>query len=442
MANNSRIDNLLICGAHLVAFFIPLKLSITYAILFPCLALLIYKHRKDIPAIFKELPIGLIAPLIVWIVCALVTGLFGIAPINSLTQGARLIVPILTLSLFYFVTIKTSSKRLLIALLLGQSISSLHTVITPILPEFLTRIFIGAVTESGQLAISSLVAIGITFTILFEREKLETPNWVAFLTAVNLIGFSCVGFSSPSFLQQDLWIFLVILSISTTISLLFSYKEWKSTKSCFTLLFSLTLPLLFSALMINLKRGPWLGVGVALILLIGNYYKRLVLPVIALIILVIFSVPQIQTRLRESSDDFFIAGGRSEMWQIGTELAAKYPLGIGYQNSAVLKKFDANIPQNHTHFHNNPLNILVETGWLGLFLFGAWILKIIRAGKTPGVSFPNSFLLYALSLSIISWQVAGIVEYNFGDSEVLLVVLLVISAMGNLLNTKTRQNQN
>lgn len=436
---DTKYDKLIITGAHIIAFFIPLKLSITYAFLFPCLAIFLYRYRQNIHALLKELQSALILPLIAWIACALVTGLFGIDPINSLREGIRFIVPILALGLFSFATNKTNPKSLLLALILGQSLSSLHTVMTPILPEYLTRIFIGAVTESGQLALTSLVAIGVTFTILFEKERLETPNWVAFLTAVNIIGFCFLGFINPNTCEQNFWIIIVVLLSSAIISSAFSLREWRNTKSYFTLLFTLGLPLLFSALMINLKRGPWLGVGVALILLIGHYYKRLVIPLLALIVLVVFSIPQIQTRLRESSDDFFIAGGRSEMWQIGGELAAKYPLGIGYHNSAVLQKFDSSIPPNHNHFHNNPLNILVETGWLGLFLFAAWILKIIQAGKTPSISFPNSFLLYTLSLAIISWQVAGLVEYNFGDSEVLLVVLLVLSSMGDLLNSKTQR---
>jgi O-antigen ligase len=170
---------------------------------------------------------------------------------------------------------------------------------------------------------------------------------------------------------------------------------------------------------------------------LAYYSRRLILPAIAVICLTVATVPQIQTRLLQSSRDFFIAGGRSEMWEIGIELAAKYPLGIGYQNSPILQKYDPNIPAVHNHFHSNILNVLVETGWLGLMILGLWVFNLVIVSQKFPLSFPNSLLIKVLSASIISWQIAGLVEYNFGDSEVFMVVLIVVATIAAIVRSET-----
>lgn len=120
------------------------------------------------------------------------------------------------------------------------------------------------------------------------------------------------------------------------------------------------------------------------------------------------------------------------MWQIGIELASKFPMGIGFQNSPFLKKYDPTIPSMHSHFHNNALNVLVETGWLGLFILAGWVAGLLVASRNINLSFPNSLLLNTVIAAIGSWQLAGIVEYNFGDSEVLQVAFVILGALATL----------
>ena len=46
---------------------------------------------------------------------------------------------------------------------------------------------------------------------------------------------------------------------------------------------------------------------------------------------------------------------------------------------------------------------------------------------------PLSVLHVAIGCAILSWQTAGLVEYNFGDSEVMLLVWLLLgSLLGDL----------
>jgi O-antigen ligase len=128
------------------------------------------------------------------------------------------------------------------------------------------------------------------------------------------------------------------------------------------------------------------------------------------------SIPQIRNRILEGRRDFNIAGGRKIMWQIGKELTQQYPMGIGFGNSRELRSFSYEIPPQHRHFHNNFLNIAVETGWPGILIFITWIGIILR----------NIGSLNGLPLALLSNQMAGLVEYNFGDSEILMILFICL----------------
>jgi O-antigen ligase len=171
-------------------------------------------------------------------------------------------------------------------------------------------------------------------------------------------------------------------------------------------------------LVVNLKRGPWLGVLVGASLLFLLYARRLALIAIAGAAFLVLAVTPVRERLLDSWEHFTISGGRSTIWRIGTELASEYPLGIGYHNSGILRQFAPEIPPELKHFHNNLLNIAAETGWLGVAVFMWFIVAVVRACFRD----TSSPLYVAIGCAIISWQTAGLVEYNFGDSEVTIVV--------------------
>jgi O-antigen ligase len=120
-----------------------------------------------------------------------------------------------------------------------------------------------------------------------------------------------------------------------------------------------------------------------------------------------------------------IEGGRSTIWRIGAELLSEYPLGIGYHNSGVLREFTPEIPSELKHFHNNLLNIATETGWLGVAIF----LWLLFAAVTASFRNRREPLFVAFGAALISWQVAGLVEYNFGDSEVTIMVWIILGML-------------
>ncbi|MCB0335711.1 MAG: O-antigen ligase family protein, partial [Bdellovibrionales bacterium] len=198
------------------------------------------------------------------------------------------------------------------------------------------------------------------------------------------------------------------------------------------------LPILFANLLANLKRGPWLGVvlGVCLMTLLvtGKRFYSCIPIALAIGSLAIQPVYQ---RIIHSYDHFFITGGRHLLWQIGIELSTRFPLGIGYDNSRIVKTFSPNIPHELEHFHNNMINLLVETGYVGLCLFAWWLLSIWRFSFSTKRKI-EQIVPISIGCAILSWQIAGIVEYNVGDSEITILIFLLI---GLLLGSKRAQGQ-
>jgi O-antigen ligase len=126
------------------------------------------------------------------------------------------------------------------------------------------------------------------------------------------------------------------------------------------------------------------------------------------------------------------------MWSLGSELVQRYPLGVGPDNSKYMQVIDPTLPHPHQHMHNNFLNVLVESGWLGLAAYLWWIYEAIKLGlimflhrfNTKGQTNRLSGLLaLALSVSILGWQTAGLVEYNFGDGEIRLIGLFIMGLL-------------
>ncbi|MCB9030696.1 MAG: O-antigen ligase family protein [Deltaproteobacteria bacterium] len=418
----------------LYAFILPLKLSIAYGIFVPLILIWLYSIRGRVISEIRKFPSALITPLIFWIGVCFLSGFFGVDPLNSFSKNLRSLFGFSSIVVFYGIAQRIGFLRILTALLSGQALASIHSVISPALPEQFQRIFLGEVTESGQLALNVIIAFGV-LTYVFYKNETRQSNKPILLGVLNLVLF--VSFSFLAKNNSDSFVIFLILSlVSFLVSIFLSLRSYQRTNSLLVFFTTLVVPLLCSALLVNLKRGPWFGVTCACILLLSRYHKRWVIPILLVFVTLFSAVTPIRSRIMDSYKHFVIAGGRSEMWQIGVELSAKFPIGIGIDNSELMRSFDKRIPPEHRHFHNNFINILVETGWAGLILYLCWIFAIFKAGLRNREQFPESFMLYSFAAAILSWQIAGIFEYNFGDSEVILLVFILIGSMASLLKTE------
>jgi len=190
-----------------------------------------------------------------------------------------------------------------------------------------------------------------------------------------------------------------------------------------------------SALGLSLTRNAWLGwlAGAGLYLLVRRP-KWLAMVVPVALIVITLSPMAIFGRLVSSFDPTQSSNlDRIRMAQAGTEMIRDHPLlGMGpgnvKPNYAVYRLPDAprfSVP----HLHSNPVQIWAERGVVAIFAYGLLIVLVlrdclaaIRVGGEPAA------WGFASGAAVVGLSVAGLFEYNFGDSEVLLC-LLAVSAL-------------
>ena len=192
------------------------------------------------------------------------------------------------------------------------------------------------------------------------------------------------------------------------------------------------------ALGLTLVRGAWLGfvVGAGLCLVLS---RRRVLALVLLVVVAAFAfaLPAVHERLRtigSAGDD--TTRDRLAMLHGGLRLVGEHPVtGIG--PGQVKRLYPAYAPpealRRHTsHLHDTPLQIAVERGLVGLALW-LWIFAafFIQAGRVlrrvPREAAGDRAVIVGALGAVTAFLVSGLFEYNFGDTEVLLVTLAVMA---------------
>jgi len=193
------------------------------------------------------------------------------------------------------------------------------------------------------------------------------------------------------------------------------------------------MPALLVALSLTLTRGAWVGVavGVALLLLSKDFRLLALIPIV-IVGTVLLAPDTIKERFWSIIDPKDLTGrDRIAMLEAGAAIVKDYPLmGVGPdQIERVYPRYrvpDAVKPTN-PHLHNVPMQIAAERGLLAL---GAWIWFVIAVflGLFTLVRKSRNKSLAAAALGgMAAMLAAGLTEYNFGDSEFLMLLLVIIT---------------
>ena len=194
------------------------------------------------------------------------------------------------------------------------------------------------------------------------------------------------------------------------------------------------LPLGAWALLVSRTRNAWLGAvaGVGLVLLL-RAPKALWLLAATAGVLVLARPPALVDRLTVTDAS---SVDRYYMWQAGIDMIRDKPV-FGQGPGMILSTYPAyrwpEAPNAQApHLHNNALQIAAERGlpclafwlwWAATALLDAW-RESRRLRAAPGPRGSAWVAVAALSVWI-AVLVAGVFEYNLGDSEVLMFFLLV-----------------
>jgi len=186
-------------------------------------------------------------------------------------------------------------------------------------------------------------------------------------------------------------------------------------------------------------RGAWLGLlaGVALLLVLLPRRRLLVLGCLVGFGVLVLLVPDVRRRAESLLDPADpTARERWAMWASALAMARDHPLaGIG--PGAMKREYPRYAApeyreRSRSHVHNTPLQILVERGLLGLAAWAAifvgffWRAARILVRLSPAANHQRANVLGSIA-SIAGFLVGGMTEYNFGDSEVVLVAYALMA---------------
>lgn len=177
--------------------------------------------------------------------------------------------------------------------------------------------------------------------------------------------------------------------------------------------------------LLHAKLGSALALGVGLATLFGRMGRARLLVVFAAAVGLSLAVPAVLERVLDVHFDVGV-GGRWALWtQAAPALLLEYPWGVGW--CAVTHEMLAahTVVQEHlNHLHCTPLQIALETGWPGLLLWFLWMKSAWTLMKRKGAWGPEEpgYVLQAATWGSFSGLlVNGLVEYNFGDTEILML---------------------
>jgi O-antigen ligase len=195
----------------------------------------------------------------------------------------------------------------------------------------------------------------------------------------------------------------------------------------------LALPLGAWALVASQTRGAWVGAVAGLVVVIVVRAPRLLWILAASLAVLLLIRPAAVTSRLTVSDASTV--DRYYMWQAGVDMIIDKPI-FGQGPGMILAEYpryrwpEAPNPRQ-PHLHNNALQIAATRGLPGLAFFAWWIIVALatalaearRSRTDPATGWAGATALGGL----VALLVAGLFEYNLGDSEVLMLALLLIS---------------
>jgi len=306
-----------------------------------------------------------------------------------------------------------------------------------LIASFLSRNPETSLKDSRELLLFLVVPIAYTgFRI---EKEIKRANFALLASAYLSMSFSFVyfilkaapgerikGFMGHYMTQAGLLLLFSAVALSITV---FSRDK---TRIFWGIGFGLAL----AALLLTLTRNAWIGLIVAVGVII-YLYKPKVLIALPLVVGLLFAISPGQVKKRALSifsTKTFSNRQRIEYLNAGIKIIKDYPLfGTGPNTVDVVFQYPkyglSEEAKKNVHLHNNFVQIAAERGIPALFSWLAFLiwtfLSLIKLLKNKD---PAIFSLAAGALAaLLALITAGFFEYNFGDSEVTTLFLYLMT---------------
>ncbi len=196
---------------------------------------------------------------------------------------------------------------------------------------------------------------------------------------------------------------------------------------------ALLMPALVFALVLTETRTAWVGVsvGVGLLLMMKDYRLIVVMPVVAALA-VALAGPTATKRVASMFDrNDPTRRDRVAMMREGREMVRTHPwVGVG-PNMVKELYADFRVPEAvekvNPHLHNVPLQIAAERGLPALALWLGFVVLLLLDLRRALRGQVDRAIVAAAIGAFVAMLAAGFFEYNFGDSEFLMLLLIVIT---------------
>jgi O-antigen ligase len=196
---------------------------------------------------------------------------------------------------------------------------------------------------------------------------------------------------------------------------------------------ALVLPAVLVALSLTFTRNTWVGISAAMgALFVLKDRRLLALLPIAVALLLLVAPGRVTARVYSVLDLNDPANrDRVAMLRSGWRIVRDHPLvGVGPDNVKLVypqyRMPEAVEPLN-VHLHNVPMQIAAERGLPALAAWLWFVVVVLRDLYGRVRSQRSAGLAAAAIAAIISMLTAGMFEYNFGDSEFLMLFLVLVT---------------
>ncbi len=196
---------------------------------------------------------------------------------------------------------------------------------------------------------------------------------------------------------------------------------------------ALVMPALVVALALTLGRSAWIGASVAIALLLALKDLRLTV-LLPVFIAILFAIaPGTVTKRVMSIFDVQEPTNqdRLAMIEIGARIVHDHPLtGVGPNMiPRVYAQYRPDYAVNaiNPHLHNVPLQIAAERGLPALVIWLWFICSLVAAQFRLFRSQTDKVPAAAALAAVAAMLAAGLFEYNFGDSEFLMLFLVLVT---------------